>query len=86
MKHKKQRHDDSRKCLKYIKRNDLPRLKSYLKKYTLNINEVKLCGDNTLLHAACELGSDGIVRYVQFVNYPFYLYANFYIVPWIILL
>lgn len=64
MKHKKEKGDACRKCLKYIERNDLPRLKSYLKKHHLDVNNLRLDGDNTLLHAACKHGCDAIVSYL----------------------
>ena len=66
----KQKRDWSRKCAKYIEKNDFPRFKSYLRKrkHRLDVNELKLDGDNTLLHAACRLGHAAIVGYVIMDN------------------
>ena len=51
-----------KKLSRYIKNNDTAKLKSYIKKYDIDVENCRLEHGNTLLHCACRCGSDLIVR------------------------
>lgn len=52
-----------RKLQKYIRENDISKFKHRLRKYDIDVNEEKFKHNNSMLHIACENGSDVIVRY-----------------------
>lgn len=53
-----------RKLQKYIRENDISKFKHRLRKYDIDVNEEKFKHNNSMLHIACENGSDVIVRYL----------------------
>ena len=54
------------KLFRLVKDDNLPKLKSYVKKRSLNVAAVREdVSDNTLLHLACALGHDVVAMLVS---------------------